>query len=61
VASGPARTSWANRPKWKGGKREKENSLYFFQVDFPNAFSKDFKSFWHLNKTRHHIKYNAVA
>jgi hypothetical protein len=22
--------SWANGPKWKGGKREKENSLFIF-------------------------------
>jgi hypothetical protein len=52
---------WASRPKVRERGRMNRNSFSFSNLIFQIHFQKIFKCFWHLNKTRHHIKNNAAA
>jgi hypothetical protein len=47
---------WASRPKVRERGRMNRNSFSFSNLIFQIHFQKIFKSFWHLNKTTHHIK-----
>jgi hypothetical protein len=53
---GRGRRERAGSDDWAAQAEKQRNSFSFSNLIFQIRFQKIFKSFWHLNKTRHCIK-----